>query len=194
MNPYHYSVFHETSGYLAFAKQKDKKLQGILVTHVDNPIDSLADLIDVDDKTFAFPSPAAFAASILSSSQLNKLQIPFKAEYLSSHDNVYTSVKHKLYLVGGGIHRTLQKSTPAVRQDLKVIWESEEYTPHAFAALKSVKQDVINELTNALVNMFYDKEGRKMLLKIGFNQGIEAAYDKQWDDVRALKLETLQLN
>lgn len=31
MNPYHYTFFHQQLGYVALAKQKDQKLQGIIV-------------------------------------------------------------------------------------------------------------------------------------------------------------------
>lgn len=58
MNPYHYVVFHDSPGYLALAREKDKKLKGLLVVRKDSPIKSLAQL---EGKTLAFPAPAAFA-------------------------------------------------------------------------------------------------------------------------------------
>nr|CAM77631.1 periplasmic binding protein-related protein [Magnetospirillum gryphiswaldense MSR-1] len=61
MNPYHYSVFHQHTGYLAFAKEKDRRLVGIVVVRQDAPYQSINDLAD---KPVIFPAPAAFAGSI----------------------------------------------------------------------------------------------------------------------------------
>ena len=61
MNPYHYTVFSKSPGYRAMAKAKDRKIHGILVSHKDSGISSIEEL---GGKTLAFPSPAAFAASI----------------------------------------------------------------------------------------------------------------------------------
>jgi len=62
MNPYHYTVFHERPGYQAFAKEKDRLIQGILVVRKDAPYEKLADF---EGRELAFPAPAAFAASVL---------------------------------------------------------------------------------------------------------------------------------
>ena len=69
MNPYHYTVFHKKPGYKALAKEKDRKLKGILVVHKDSKINSIKEL---GGSTIVFPSPAAFAASILPRSALMK--------------------------------------------------------------------------------------------------------------------------
>ena len=62
MNPYHYTVFNNLPGYRAFAKQKGKKIQGILVVPKSSRAKSPADLAG---GSLAFPAPAAFAASDL---------------------------------------------------------------------------------------------------------------------------------
>ena len=61
MNPYHYTVFHRAPGYHAFARQKDKKIKGIVVVRKDSHLDALDAL---EGSQLAFPSPAAFAASV----------------------------------------------------------------------------------------------------------------------------------
>jgi PAS domain S-box-containing protein len=62
MNPYHYTVFHESPGYVAFAKEKDKRIKGIMVVRKDS---SYCELNELANQTLAFPAPAAFAASVL---------------------------------------------------------------------------------------------------------------------------------
>ncbi|MEM9492231.1 MAG: phosphate/phosphite/phosphonate ABC transporter substrate-binding protein, partial [Myxococcota bacterium] len=104
INPYDYVRFHEDPGYVAFARQSDKKIRGILVTRSDSPVRSLSDL---SRATMAFPDPRAFASSILIRAELQRQQIPFSSKYVSSHDSVYRAVAKGMYPAGGGILRTL---------------------------------------------------------------------------------------
>jgi len=62
MNPYHYTVFHDVAGYRAFARQSNKKLKGLIVVRKSANITRLEDLGGSD---LAFPSPAAFGASVI---------------------------------------------------------------------------------------------------------------------------------
>ena len=62
MNPYHYTVFHASAGYDAFGKAKNKRIKGIIVVRKDSPYKSISEL---NNKKLAFPSPGAFAATIL---------------------------------------------------------------------------------------------------------------------------------
>ncbi len=72
MNPYHYTVFHRVPGYQAFAKEKDRRIQGILVVLKDSHYQRPEDL---DGQTLVFPAPAAFAASVLPRAALRALGI-----------------------------------------------------------------------------------------------------------------------
>ena len=67
MNPYHFVVFNESADYRALARQRDKEIRGLLVVHKDSPIRSLEDLSCAE---VAFPAPAAFAATIITSAHL----------------------------------------------------------------------------------------------------------------------------
>ena len=106
MNPYHYTVFHETAGYEAFAHQSDKRLKGILVARKDSDIDDLSQL---NNRTLAFPSPAAFGASVIPRAELSAKNITVEPSYVKSHDSVYRSVALGLFPAGGGVKRTFGK-------------------------------------------------------------------------------------
>lgn len=187
MNPYHYVVFAENPGYRAFAKQKDKTIKGILVARKDSGIQGIEDLAGA---RLAFPSPAAFAASILPRASLRSEGIDFSAAYVSSHDSVYRNVAKNRFVAGGGIVRTFQSVDENVRTDLKVIWESKGYTPHAFAAHPRVPAEVLARVQSALITMAEDPEGREILAKLKFG-GIEEAVSADWDDVRSLNIGAL---
>ncbi|WP_455217369.1 phosphate/phosphite/phosphonate ABC transporter substrate-binding protein [Kaarinaea lacus] len=187
MNPYHYVVFQKQSGYTAFAKQKDTRIKGIIVVRKDSSISQLADL---NGRTLAFPSPGAFAASVLPRAQLRNNNIEFKAKYVISHDSVYRGVAAGVYPAGGGIYRTYHNVDPVIKEKLRVMWETDAFTPHAFAARADLSPEIIARIQQAMLVMHEDAKGKTLLEKIGF-QGIEKAVDSEWDDIRALKIDSM---
>ena len=74
MNPYHYTTFSHTAGYRAFARQKNKKLKGLIVVRKS---DSATNLKDLDGSKIAFPSPAAFGASVIPRAELQAKGVSF---------------------------------------------------------------------------------------------------------------------
>jgi phosphonate transport system substrate-binding protein len=187
MNPYHYTVFSRAPGYRAFAKESDKLIQGILVVRLDSQIQAP---VDLDGATIAFPAPAAFAASVLPRAFLAREGIAFTPKYVSSHDSVYRTVAMGLYPAGGGVMRTLNSVEPAVREKLRVLWTTNGYTPHAFAAHPRMAEPVVARLAEAMSAMGRDPQGRSLLEPLDIN-GFEAAVDQDWDDVRALQIDLL---
>lgn len=188
MNPYHYTVFSQSPGYRAFAKQKGKLIYGIMVVRSDSGIKSVQEL---RDQELAFPSPAAFAASVLTRAYLTNQQIPFTPKYVSSHDSVYLGVAKQLYVAGGGIERTLGNIAPELRSQLRILWKSDGYTPHAFAAHPDLNDDVLSSVASAFISMQSNETGAAVLRSINFKHGLEAAEDRDWDDVRKLGVNIL---
>lgn len=187
MNPYHYTVFSDTAGYVGFAKQKDKHIKGIMIVRRDS---SLVSMHELYGERLAFPSPAAFAASILPRSHFLNEGIEFEPQYVSSHDSVYLSVARGLFPAGGGVMRTFNNTDPAVRSQLKVLWTTKPYTPHAFAAHPRIPQSVVEDIQAALVGMLNEPDGQQLLDSINF-KGIEVAKDSDWSDVRELGIQLL---
>lgn len=189
MNPYHYTVFHESPGYEAFAKARGKMIKGIVVVRKDSPVESLEDLAG---HQLAFPAPAAFAASVLPRAKFSNENIDIEPKYVSSHDSVYLSVARGLYPAGGGIIRTLNTVDPTIKDQLKVLWTTKPYTSHALAALPTVDPDILVKVQTALFEMENTEHGRALLKNLNW-KGIEEASDERWDDVRGLGIELLQM-
>lgn len=187
MNPYHYVVFHKASGYLAFAKEQDRKLKGILVVRKDSPHRTLADLAN---KSIVFPAPAAFAASILPQAEFGRQKIPITARFVASHDSVYRAVAGGLHEAGGGIERTFDAASPDIRDKLRVLAETPTYTPHAFAAHPRVAPELVARVREAMASLARDDAGRQLLVPLAF-KGISAAQDREWNDIRALDIDLL---
>jgi phosphonate transport system substrate-binding protein len=187
MNPYHYTVFNKKPGYRAIIKQKDKRIKGIVVVPMDSELNTLQEL---DGLTLSFPSPAAFAASVLPRAKMAKDGINITPKYVSSHDSVYLTVSRGLFPAGGGVIRTFNNTDPAVKEKLKILWTTPGYTPHAFAVHPRLKPETVNKLQLALLSMNTDPVGKALLQTINF-KGMEAAEDEDWDDVRELNITLL---
>jgi phosphonate transport system substrate-binding protein len=188
MNPYHYIVFHKSTGYQVFAKEQDRRLKGILVVRKDSAYQKPADLAG---KTVVFPAPAAFAASILPQAEFGRLKIPIDAKFVASHESVYRAVASGLQEAGGGIQRTLEASPPSVRDALRVLTETPAYTPHAFAAHPRVPAASVAKVLAAMVSLAGDEAGQRLLEPIAF-KGLVGAQDKEWNDIRALDIDLLE--
>ncbi len=186
MNPYHYVYYSKKSGYRAFAHQANKKLQGIIVTHVDSPVQTLADLAG---KKIAFPSPAAFGASVLPRAEMKAQGIKFEPVYVKSHDSVYRSVVADFYPAGGGVKRTFNGAADDLRSKLHIIYETKGYTPHAYAANKDLSAENIDLIMQGMMKISEDSP--ELLKAIGM-KGFQAAKDSDWDDVRGLGLTRSQ--
>lgn len=187
MSPYHYVIFHQSSGYQALVHQTERKLKGVIVVHKDSQI---ANLEQLESQQIAFPAPSAFAASILIRAKLRETSVGFGQNYVESHDAVYLSVAKGLFTAGGGVERTFANAPAKVREALKIIWRSPGYTPHAIATHPKVSAATRALLLAAFLNLHTSDLGQASLkmLKI---KGFQAAEDSDWDQVRALNLHSM---
>lgn len=189
MNPYHYTVFSQTPGYQAVARREGQDIHGIVVVHKDSELNSLDSL---SGDTLAFPSPAAFAASVLPRAYMRQRGLGISTQYVSSHDSVYMNVAKGIFPAGGGVTRTFKNVDPEIRKELRVLWRSEGFTPHAIASHPDVDHAVRNKVQQALEQVSATQKGKQLLHSLKVKNGFVAANDSDWDDVRALGIEVLQ--
>lgn len=182
MNPVHYTIFSEATGYRAVARQSDKKLKGLLVVRNDSQVQ---DLEDLRGETVAFPSIGAFGASVVPRAEMSSRGIDIRADYVRSHDSVYRAVAAGLRPAGGGVLRTFNAIGDDLRTQLRVIYQTDGYTPHAIAAHPALGADTVDALRKALISMV--TIAPDAVASVGMN-GFETADDQDWDDVRALNL------
>lgn len=187
MNPYHYVVFSQRPGYRAIARSKGRHIYGIVVVQKDAPYQSIHEL---SSKVIAFPSPSAFAASLLVQAEFRREGIKIDPKYVSSHDSVYRDVAKGLMPAGGGVLRTFQALPRAVRDDLRILWSAPGHTPHAVAALPGLPKDVVRGLQEALVHLSDTPLGRASLKPLAVD-GWQVAKDADWDDIRQLNIHLL---
>ena len=187
MNPYHYTVFNKKPGYMAFAKEAETRLIGIIVTRKDAPYQKLQDLSGL---TLAFPSPASFAATVVPLLTFADLGIPVRPQYAVSHSSAYLSVSLGMFPAAGGVMRTYEAMPDEVKSQLRIMYQTKGYTPHAIAAHPRLSKSTVNKIREALLSLDDDAEGKALLSAINF-KGVATAADKDWDDIRALKIKNL---
>lgn len=187
MNSFHFIQFHDAVGYRALAREINHKIQGVIIVHKDSPIQSVNEL---DGMTVAFAAPAAFAASIVPRAELIKMGIRVKPRYVFSHDSVYLNVSRGFFPAGGGVIKTLESAPAIVRDSVRVIWKSREFTAHAIATHPSVDEATRSEVLRSLQTLTKDRNASDILENLHFN-GFEQATDADWDDVRQLGIESL---
>ena len=117
MNPYHFTLVNQNPGYTALARAKNKRIIGIIVARRGKSVS----LDELQEKTIAFPAPRAFAASIITQSELSQKGIKFTPKYVGSHDSVYLGVLKGLYIAGGGVKRTFESLPSEIKDVLKVV-------------------------------------------------------------------------
>ena len=187
MNPYFLVVLNAKKKYSAFGRARDKKLHGILVVHKDSKVKSIQDL---SGEVLGFPSPLAFAASLVVRAHLRNQGVEFVPRYVASHDSVYVAINRGAFPGGGGIIRTLDQTNESVKKNLKVLWKSPGYTPHAFAYKNDTPENVVKSLSNAFFNLEKTPQGKSLLEGLSI-KGIIPASNKEWDAVKVLGIDEL---
>ena len=186
MNPYHFVVFNAAPGYRALARDRDQRIQGIMVVAQEAPFATLEDLAN---RELVFPAPGAFAASILTRAELERRGIPFQARFVASHDSVYLNVAGGHFAAGGGIPRNLAALNPELRGQLRVLWATPDFTPHAIAVSPQVPERDAQAVGQALVAL---TSVAPELLQSAALGPLTRAQDSDWDDIRALDIDRLR--
>ncbi|WP_443147289.1 phosphate/phosphite/phosphonate ABC transporter substrate-binding protein [Photobacterium sp. MCCC 1A19761] len=181
MNPYHFTLFHQSPGYRALARARDKRITGILVAKKNWQ----GDLTQLEGQTLAFPAPRAFAATVLTQSELDAAGIHYQPQYVGSHDSVYLSVAKGLFPAGGGVIRTFNSLPDALRNELTVIHHTARYTPHAVAYHPKLDAATVSRLRQSIALLDQHAGAAVAFSQLNI-KGWQLAADQDWDDVAAL--------
>ena len=163
MNPYHFVVANKQQGYEAFVRAK-KNIVGILLAK-EKEIDFSAK--NLTGKTFLFPAPNAFAATLLPKFELKNekgfdIDKQAKVLYVNSHDSVYKGISRGIGYLGGGIIRTFNNFQDKNDKDkLNIVYKTNPYPSHPIAYHPRVNKDDIQKIQQAFLKM--PKELKKKL-------------------------------
>ena len=184
VNPNNYVGANKVSGYMAFAKEKDGKSSAMIVARKDGPIKSLSQL---SEATMAFPSHTAFMATILPLKKLEEEKITVNIQYVITIDSVYRSVAKGLFVAGGGEGRTFGALVPDIRDQLIVLWQSDDLPAFPFFAHPRVPPLIVDKLQKAMIAMGQDPQGQALLKMVNI-KALDKADDAEYNVVRRLNL------
>jgi phosphonate transport system substrate-binding protein len=185
MNPYHAVLYKKH--YEPIIKDGKKKLFGIVVVKKDSSFSAVKDL---NGKSFSFPAPNAFAASLLIRSNLQEVhKINFTTSYVQSHSNVYRSVLTGKCDAGGGVNKTFEAETSDVTSGLKIIYKTPTYNPHPFCANKRLPKNVVQKVQEAFVLLGSEPSMKKDLNEIEVLIPAVTSYKVDYKELEHLKLD-----
>jgi len=156
MNPFHYTQANQRQHYQAVVRA-DKNIRGILVMRDDQS--DFETLIKDPNTRFLFPSPNAFAATLLIkyelltefSVNLNRAQ---NFQYVNSHDSVYKGVARGVGQLGGGIQRTFNNfKGSADKLRIHEVYTTKAYPSHPIALNPEIPEADQALLVKALLKL-----------------------------------------
>jgi phosphonate transport system substrate-binding protein len=186
LNPYHQLTVVRKPGYVPLVRDQQSELSGVLVVRKDSP---LKDVQQLEGTTVTFPSPNAYAASLLIKALLAQNNIHITADYVGSHSNVYRAVALGAKQAGGGANTTLDHEPKELQSKLRILFTTPNFMPHPFSAHPRVPQDVREKIIAGFLSIATDPVGRSLLKAIQIAQPIRADYARDYKALEQLKLE-----
>ena len=155
MNPYHFIQANKKQNFNAFIRAK-KNIVGILISKDNNILFSKENLTG---KTFLFPAPNAFAATLLIKFEFKEkynfdIDKEAKVFYVNSHDSVYKGISREIGYAGGGIIRTFNNfKSKNDKEKLNIVYRTNKYPSHPIAYHPRVEKETILKIQKAFLNM-----------------------------------------
>lgn len=176
MNPWHAVIAFETQGYVPIVKDGANSLKGILIVKADSEISEVSQL---DNAEIAFPSPNALSASLLMRTELATLHgLTVTPLFVRTHPSVYLNVALGKSLAGGGVLRTLRAQPQSLQDQVKIIYETREVSPHPIVAHRSISAEARLKIANALLDIAAEPEGAALFAGIPMQQPTSAKLEE----------------
>jgi len=168
MNPYHSVVAMRKQGYEPLVRDEGTQLSGILVVAKEGPIKQIADLAG---KTVAFPAPNALGASLLMRADLDRIhKLKISPMWAQTHSSAYLNAALGKADAAGGVMSTFEQQPPAVREKLKILYETRAMPSHPVMAHPRVPTGDRDKLRQAFIDLGATPEGQALLAKVPFKR------------------------
>ena len=187
LNPYHQVMAKRAQGYIPLVRDGSSLLTGVLVVRRDSPIHTVQDL---DGKKIAFPAPLAFGASLYMRVLLGELyRLNITPGYVGNHDNVIRDVLAGEVAAGGTVRSVLQRKPLALRDQLRVVYETPAVAPHPLSAHPRIPRAVQDKVVASMLGMAGDKEGASLLEAVMLPRPVKADYGRDYARLEQINLK-----
>lgn len=164
MNPYHSLIAFDTQGYEPLVRDGARQLFGVLVVEKNSGYKEVADL---EGKKIAFPAPNALGASLLMRADLSRQHgLNFVPDFVNTHSSAYLNVLLGEAEAAGGVMATFNALDPAIRDRLRIVYETTRMPPHPVVVHPRVPDEDAEKVRQAFIGMSASPEGRELLAQI----------------------------
>lgn len=186
LNPYHMVMAHKAHGYIPLLRNT-RPLEGVLLVRADSPIQRIEQL---KNQRISFPAPNAFAASLYIRSVLDKqYRLNIDAHYAQNHSNAIRQVLSGDSQAAGVVKTTLEKESPEVLKELRVIYTTPALPPHPIAAHPRVPQKIRTALVESLKGLAFNPDTQAIMAGIQMPKPIPADYRQDYAFLEKLSIE-----
>jgi phosphonate transport system substrate-binding protein len=189
-NPYHSVMAKEAQDYIAIIRNQEK-ITGLLLVMKDSPVQELSDL---KNKRIGFAAPNAFAASLLIRAYLSKERIPFETLYLKSHSNVYRNLQGGFVDAATGVSSTYQDEDPKLKEQFRILYQTPAFASHPIIVHPRVPIAIRTAITQCLLSIANDDEGRQLLKNIRLPYPTIPNYEQDYRPLKNLGIEKFLVN
>jgi phosphonate transport system substrate-binding protein len=186
-NPYQ-TVNAIDKGYRVFAKMgDDENFRGIILVRRHSGIRLVSDLMG---KAVSYPAPTALAATMMPQYYLQTHGVDVMQELDNRYVGSQESSVMNVYLKQTSAAATwpppwlaLTKQRPELKQQLKVIWETEHLINNGLVVLPVVPDHIVEQVHDLIVNLHTHDLGRQILLPMELSR-FESANNETYQLVR----------
>jgi len=172
MNPYHCLVGMDEQGYKPLVRDGARQLFGILTVRKDSPYQDVKELAGKD---ISFPAPNALGASLLMRAELvRNFGIDFNPVYSQTHTSSYLNTVLGETEAAGGVMSTFNKQKPEIRDNLRILFETQKMAPHPIVCHPRVPTEISQQVRQALLDMAATEEGQALLSQVPMKKAIGA--------------------
>jgi len=129
-------------------------------------------------KSLLFPRP-----------ELSRLMgVTIKPKYVKTHGGVYRNVRFNSVAAGGGVKRTFNAQGSAIKDDLRVLYETKKVSPHPIAVHPRVSDVDKEKIVAAFIALAETKNGNALLSKIPMKK-LGIAEFKDYESLKDMNLD-----
>jgi len=168
MNPFHAIKAIEVQQYTPMLRDIAEPLIGILVVKKNSQFHEVRSL---NGQSIAFPAPNAVGASLMPRAELQRrYHIKIEPHYVQSHSSVYLNVALGRVAAGGGVQKTFNQQSSAIKDKLRIIYQTEKIASHPLVAHQRISLAHVNLIKKTLLELANTEHGKKLLHQVPIKQ------------------------